>query len=352
MNDERSAAFNSSFIILRSSFQNLARLQRPEYKVEFVEINPQVAGEGAQALFGGEVARGRRGRLRRSDTTDLREAAQDVLVEDGVAAQAHVAQEAARLFVAQPLDPPLAPPPVAPLTGVAETFEPLAQAHPAVAFEKLARRDDVAGARVRIAVLTSERDGQLSLRAAREQVADGLDGAEAHARRRARGEDAEDHLLPEPLVSGCAPDLLKLREARANLAPACAVRGANLFDSDWLSLSPQDSDSFSSARLGCNGSKFYGRAFGLVKRKSAAFDRGPKAENSNPEISLQEWQSLCASTTRRLCVHRLRCPFASKRSPPLPLPANEARRPHVSSCYDTWAACFTSEGSAGRSRPS
>src|ERR1041385_6209598 len=45
-------------------------------------------------------ARGRRGRLRRSDTANLREAAQDVFVEDGVAAIADVAQEVARLFVA------------------------------------------------------------------------------------------------------------------------------------------------------------------------------------------------------------------------------------------------------------
>src|SRR5947209_6801155 len=175
MNDKKVAAFNSSFIVPHSSLQNLSRLQRPEYKVKLVEINAHLACEAAQALFGGEVARARRRRLRRSDDADLGEAAQDVLVEDGVAAVADVAQEVARLLVAQPLDPPLARQPVAPLQRVSETFEPLAQAHPAIFVEELPRHHDVAGARVRVAVSALKRRGQLTLRAAREQVAHGLD---------------------------------------------------------------------------------------------------------------------------------------------------------------------------------
>src|SRR5947209_2544065 len=151
------------------------RLQRPKHEVEFVEVYAEISREAMQALFRREVARARRRRLRRFDDADFGEAAQDVLVEYRVAAQAHVAQEVARLLVAQPLDAPLAREPVAPLQRVSEAFEPLAQTHPAVAFKELPRHDDVAGARVRVTVLTLERGGQFTLRAAREQVAHGLD---------------------------------------------------------------------------------------------------------------------------------------------------------------------------------
>src|SRR5437763_17220923 len=44
----------------------------------------------------------------------------------------------------------------------------------------------------------------------------------------------------------------------------------------------------------------------------------------------QECGWLCAFTTQRLCVHRLRCQFASKRSPPELLPANSPRAEHES----------------------
>src|SRR5215218_6954410 len=76
------------------------------------------------------------------------------------------------------------------------------------------------------------------MRAAREQVPDGLDRPEPHPRRRARGEDAEDQLLPQARVVGRPPDLLELAQARAYLRAARAVRGANLLDRDGLSLSP------------------------------------------------------------------------------------------------------------------
>src|ERR1051325_11083802 len=89
----------SSFITHHSSLQNLSRLHRPEHEVEFVEVYRDVAGEVAQALFRCEVARAGRGRLRRVEDADLEQAAQDVLVEDGVAAQADVAQEVARLLI-------------------------------------------------------------------------------------------------------------------------------------------------------------------------------------------------------------------------------------------------------------
>src|ERR687889_237199 len=145
-------AFNSSFRIPRSSFQNLAGLQRPEDEVEFVEVDAEVVREAAQALLRREVAGARRGRLRRVDDSDFREATEYVLVEYRVAAVADVAQEVARLLVAQPLYLARAREPVAPLDGVSETFEPLAQAHPAVGLQVGARHDDVARARVRVAV--------------------------------------------------------------------------------------------------------------------------------------------------------------------------------------------------------
>src|SRR2546423_145299 len=176
MNAERGMKTSSSFSVPRSSLlEYLSRLHRPEHEVEFVEVNAEVSGEAAQALFRREVARPRRRRLRRFDDADFGEAAQDVLVKYRVAAQAHVPKEVARLLIAQALDALLAREPVAPLRGVSESFEPLAQTHRAVAFKELSRHDDVAGARVRVTVLTLERRGQFTLRAAREQVAHGLD---------------------------------------------------------------------------------------------------------------------------------------------------------------------------------
>src|SRR2546421_7252628 len=137
---------SSSFIVPRSSLlEYLSRLHRPEHEVEFVEVNAEVSREAAQAFFRREVARARRRRLRRFDDADFGEAAQDVLVEYRVAAQAHVPKEVARLLVAQPLDSPLAPEPVAPLNRGSETFEALAQTHPAVAFKELSRHDDEIG---------------------------------------------------------------------------------------------------------------------------------------------------------------------------------------------------------------
>ena len=91
---------------------------------------------------------------------------------------------------------------------------------------------------------TRERRGQLFVCAAREQMSDGLDRPEPHPRRRARGEDAEDQLLPEPLVRGRAPHLLELREARAYVAPPLDVCGANLLQRDGLSISPHLFDTY------------------------------------------------------------------------------------------------------------
>src|SRR2546423_15272577 len=116
MNAERGIKNSSSFSVPRSSLlQNLSRLHRPEHEVEFVEVNAEVSREAAQALLRGEVARARRRRLRRFDDADFGEAAQDVLVEYRVAAQAHVAKEVARLFLAQPPDGTLPRAPVAAL---------------------------------------------------------------------------------------------------------------------------------------------------------------------------------------------------------------------------------------------
>jgi hypothetical protein len=114
-----------------------------------------------------------------------------------------------------------------------------------------------------------ERGREFLMRAAREQVAHRLDGTKPHPRRSARGEDAEDHLLPQTRVRGRAPHLVELFEARAYLAPSCAVRGANLLDGDGLSLSSHYVSTDAKARLTTNLSKFYGRRFGLVKRKCA-----------------------------------------------------------------------------------
>src|ERR671913_1081930 len=126
MNERRALLIHhSSFFI---SFQNLARLHRPEDEVEFVEVYRDFAGEAAQRLFEGQVARARRRRLGRSGDAEFGGAAADVLVEDRVAAVADVAQEVARLFVAEALDAALAREPVAPLRRVAGTFEPPAQA--------------------------------------------------------------------------------------------------------------------------------------------------------------------------------------------------------------------------------
>src|ERR1043165_4104641 len=100
---ERRAAFNSSLIAHHSSFQNLSRLHRPEHEVKFVEVYSYVAREASQAFLCRKVACARRGRLRRLDDAAFRETAEYVLVEYRVAAKADVAQEVARLLVAQPL---------------------------------------------------------------------------------------------------------------------------------------------------------------------------------------------------------------------------------------------------------
>src|SRR2546423_14741216 len=116
MNAERGIKNSSSFSVPRSSLlQNLSRLHRPEHEVEFVEVNAEVSREAAQALFRGEVARARRRRLRRFDDADFGEAAQDVLVEYRVAAQAHVPKEVAPL----PVGPhPYCPPPREPIAAL------------------------------------------------------------------------------------------------------------------------------------------------------------------------------------------------------------------------------------------
>jgi len=98
-----------------------------------------------------------------------------VLVEYRVAAVSDVAQEVARLLVAESLYLARAREPVAPLKRVFETLEPLAQAHAAVGFEVRARHDDVARARVRVAVPALEGGRKLLMRPLGEQVPDGLD---------------------------------------------------------------------------------------------------------------------------------------------------------------------------------
>src|SRR5215204_1998119 len=102
--------------------------------------------------------------------------------------------------------------------------------------------------------------------AARQQRPNGLDRAKPHPRRSARGEDAEDQLLPQPRVRGRAPHLVKLREARAYLATACAVRGAYLLDGDGLSVSPHSARQIQ-RRGSWNVAEILGSGFSLVKRK-------------------------------------------------------------------------------------
>src|SRR5437763_7037130 len=59
----------------------------------------------------------------------------------------------------------------------------------------------------------------------------------------------------------------------------------------------------------------------------------------------QECGLLCAFTTRRLCMHRLRCQFASKRSPPCASPREQStRRARVPSCYDVRTVRVTQFG--------
>lgn len=85
---------------------------------------------------------------------------------------------------------------------------------------------------------SQKRERQFFMRAACEQMPDGLDRAEPHPRRSARGKDTVDQLFPQTRVVGRPPDLFELVEARAYLRATRAVRGANLLDRDRLSLWP------------------------------------------------------------------------------------------------------------------
>jgi hypothetical protein len=57
-----------------------------------------------------------------------------------------------------------------------------------------------------------------------------LDRSQPHLCRRAGGEDAEDHLFPEPRVRSRLPNVSEFTQSRSNLFPSLTIRDEHAID--------------------------------------------------------------------------------------------------------------------------